>query len=327
MKILIATPASRNSTRGNRVTANRYSALLVKAGFHVVTVDSRNLTEISQSGYDVLIALHAGHSSAAIRSFRIANPKAAVVVVITGTDINRDLNRSPESYVHKKVTRSLSLADRIVVLQPLAATRIPRKWRNKVAVVHQSCSPLEKLPAKYKNRFSVVVSGHLRAVKDPFRAVLAARMLPESSKIHVTQIGRPLTAGMKQRAEQLVASELRYSFRNSLTHRKAVLEMARSDLLVNASSQEGAPMAVIEAIVNGVPVLLSRIDAHVGLVGSRYSGLFEFGDTKGLASLMLRAENDRKFYDRLCRQCEAIKPQFEPVLELRLWRKLLNELR
>ena len=42
--------------------------------------------------------------------------------------------------------------------------------------------------------------GHLRPVKDPFRAAFAARLLPDASRIRVTHIGAALTAGMADAA-------------------------------------------------------------------------------------------------------------------------------
>ena len=44
--------------------------------------------------------------------------------------------------------------------------------------------------------------GHLRAVKDPFRTALAARSLPDSSKMRVLQVGGAMTAAMAKRARR-----------------------------------------------------------------------------------------------------------------------------
>src|SRR2546429_4290766 len=42
----------------------------------------------------------------------------------------------------------------------------------------------------YTTLFRSCVIGHLRAVKDPFRAALAARSLPRSSRVRILQMGR-----------------------------------------------------------------------------------------------------------------------------------------
>jgi glycosyltransferase involved in cell wall biosynthesis len=41
---------------------------------------------------------------------------------------------------------------------------------------------------------------------------------------------------------------------------------------------EGGANVVIEAVRSGVPVLASRIDGNVGLLGAGYDGFFPVGD-------------------------------------------------
>ena len=82
---------------------------------------------------------------------------------------------------------------------------------------------------------------------------------------------------------------------------------------------------ISEAAVDGTPVLASRIDGSVGLLGPDYPGYFTVGDTEGLAVLLLRSETDSKFYRSLKRACAARAPLFRPSRELAAWRNLLAE--
>jgi len=41
---------------------------------------------------------------------------------------------------------------------------------------------------------------------------------------------------------------------------------------------------IIEALASGTPVLASRIDGNLGLLGDDYAGVFEPGEATGLAA-------------------------------------------
>ena len=72
-----------------------------------------------------------------------------------------------------------------------------------------------------------------------------------------------------------------------------------------------------EAVVAGVPVISTRIDGVVGLVGDDYPGLFPVGDAAALAELLWRAESDASFMDELQQRCRSLAAQFAPERELR----------
>ena len=64
--------------------------------------------------------------------------------------------------------------------------------------------------------------------------------------------------------------------------------IARAHALVHMSRMEGGANVVIEAVRSQVPVLASRIDGNVGLLGRDYDGYFPLGDAAALAALMQR---------------------------------------
>jgi hypothetical protein len=57
--------------------------------------------------------------------------------------------------------------------------------------------------------------------------------------------------------------------------------------MVLSSLSEGANV-VSETVVAGVPILASRMDGNVGLLGADYPGYFPVGDTKTSARLLRR---------------------------------------
>src|SRR5262249_26565200 len=144
--------------------------------------------------------------------------------------------------------------------------------------------------------------------------------------IRVTHAGEALSPGMAERARRAMERDPRYRWLGELPRWQARRLLARSHLLVLSSRMEGGANVVSEAIVDGVPVLASRIPGSVGMLGARYSGFFPLGDTQALARLLKRAATDSAFYGRLAQWCAQLAPRFEPARERAAWRNLLAEL-
>jgi hypothetical protein len=170
MKVSMITPAPAGSRRGNRWTALRWAGMLRELG-HRVTIEE----EYNGRRCDVLVALHARRSAASIERYRRDHPTLPLVVALTGTDLYGDLR------ANKKARKSIELASRLVVLQPLGVKELPAKVRGRARVIIQSAQPPRRPVAPRKDVFEICVMGHLRPVKDPFRAARAARLLPEAS--------------------------------------------------------------------------------------------------------------------------------------------------
>src|SRR5262249_45185300 len=281
MKIVLACPAPPDSRSGNRVTAQRWARILKGLGHRVVIEQHYDGRPV-----DLLVALHARRSFAAVANYRKRFPQGPLVVALTGTDLYRDIHTS------RRAQRSLEMADKLIVLQPCGRDELPAHLRPKVRVLYQSTSPVKPVPATNSDSFDVCVLGHLRHVKDPFRAALALRLLPPTSKVHVMHAGKALSQAMARRARALMKREPRYRWLGEWAHGQARRLLAASRLLVVSSRMEGGANVVSEAVVDGVPVLASRIGGNVGLLGARYPGFFPVGDTAALARLMERAETD-----------------------------------
>jgi glycosyltransferase involved in cell wall biosynthesis len=199
--------------------------------------------------------------------------------------------------------------------------------RRKALAIEQSVDPPRRGVRHASGRFDVCVLGHLRAVKDPFRAALAARLLPADSRVRILQVGGALLPGFARRARVEQARNPRYRWLGELPRRRALAVLRGCRLLVLSSKLEGGANVVSEAVVAGVPVLSSRIEGSLGLLGAGYPGCFPAGDTRALARLLRRAESDRRFYAALRRACGLVRPLFAPARERRLWAALLEELK
>jgi putative glycosyltransferase (TIGR04348 family) len=315
MKICLITPAAPGSRKGNRITALRWAGILRGLGHRVVVTQ-----QYTGQRCDVLIALHARRSADSIARYRADRPAAPLVVALTGTDLYGDIHTASESQ------RSLALADRLVVLQPLGVQELPPEHRAKARVIYQSLPTPSFRAVPARDTFDVCVMGHLRAVKDPFRTALAARLLPASSRVRVLHLGAALSEDMKRQAREEEALNPRYRWLGDRPRSKALRQLARCRLLSLTSLTEGGANAVSEAIVVAVSVVSSRIAGSIGLLGEDYPGYFPVGDTEALAEMLLRAETEQAFLTELQRRCQERRGLFEPAEEARRWGELLAEL-
>lgn len=329
MRIGIVTPAPAGSTYGNRVTAVRWAKILRELG-HYVSLSQRYDSE----SWDLLIALHARRSYASIKRFRRLHLQAPIIVALTGTDLYHDL---PSNQFARE---SLEIADRIIVLQPKAVDELRPAWQAKTHVIYQSVANGLALISKSERtaqarmlattvagrRFDVCVIGHLRPVKDPFRAALAARLLPSSSQVRILQVGKAMTAAMEKRVRTEMLTNQRYLWLGEQPRSRTLATMARSQLCVISSRIEGGANVLSEAIVAGIPVLASRTNGNVGILGAQYSGLFDVGNTHELAQVLTRAETDSRFLVESKAHLKKLAPLFDPDREQRAWANLINQL-
>lgn len=316
MRIGIVTPAPPGSTYGNRITALRWAGILKALGHRVVISE-----QYEGKYYDLLLALHARRSYSSIRRFHREHPKSPLIVALTGTDLYRDLRKS------QAAAKSLDLATRIVALQPKALEELKAKWKKKTRVIYQSVEPLvSKAQLERNGTFDVCVVGHLRAVKDPFRAAMASRLLPPSSRVRVLQIGRAMTPAMNKLARAEVERNDRYRWLGEQSRARTLGILAQSQVCVISSRLEGGANVMSEAVVASVPILASRIAGNVGILGRDYPGLFPVGDSEELAHLLQRAESDAGFLGELKTRVRKLTPLFTPANEEKAWSDLINEL-
>ena len=269
---------------------------------------------------DLMIALHAWRSSDSIRNFRERYPDRPLIVGLSGTDVYDYIDRDPAPTL-----RSLACADRLVALQELAGRRVPARFRGKVRVVHQSAVALPRVDNRRTGRFDVAVIGHLREVKDPFRAAKAARRLPASSRIRIVHLGAAETPQWAATARAETAANPRYVWRGDRPRADVRRLLGRARAMVLSSLSEGGANVISEAAAAGVPVLATRIEGSVGLLGRDYPGYFPVGDTEALAQLLNRIETDSAFLERLHRAIARRARLFRPALEKAAWRKLIDE--
>jgi putative glycosyltransferase (TIGR04348 family) len=313
MRIALITPYGREHRNGNWHTAARWTRFLREAG-HTVRVQ----VEWDGRGADLMLALHARRSFASIRAFAERFPTRPLLVTLTGTDLYRDIHEDRDAQ------HALELAHRIIVLQERGPDELPPHLAAKTRVIYQSAPDIARLPPP-KDVFEVLVIGHLRAEKDPFRVALATAYLPEQSKIQVTHLGNALSEDMAETAELAQRKLPRWHWGGEVSHKAVLKRLARAHLMVISSVMEGGANVICEALAAEVPVLASHMPGNVGMLGEDYPGYFPVGDERRLARLLSMAENDSDFYAVLASHARQRRGLMRPEQEASRLRQAVAE--
>jgi putative glycosyltransferase (TIGR04348 family) len=315
-RVTIVSPALAAANNGNWHTASRWQRFL--APLAAATVAS---AWSESDSADLLIALHARRSAESVARWRELRPVAPLVLVLTGTDLYRDLDDDPSA------RHSLECASRIVVLQEAGLARLDAAARAKAIVIVQSAPRLSAQHTAADADFVAV--GHMREEKDPVTLMRAARALASVDAREtptIAHIGAALDSTLADAARATMRDCPAYRWLGPLSHTAARRAIARAQALVHTSRIEGGANVVVEAIRSGVPVLASAIDGNVGLLGADYDGCFPAGDAAALAALMRRFIADEAFALHLAAQCDGREPHFRPAAERIAVRALVLDL-
>ncbi len=314
MKIIVVTPAAPKSLSGNRNTAVRWAKFLRESGHEVTVKETWDGEEA-----ELLIALHARRSHPSISDFANAFPNRPLVVALTGTDLYRDLRTD------RGAQESLELATGLIVLQKNGLDELENRHREKTHVIYQSAEPTAPVPPD-ERFFDVCVVGNLREVKDPFRSVLAAHLLPSESRVRVLHAGKAQDEQFEKEALAHMEASPRYRWLGELSHLGVRDLLSRSRLLVQSSVMEGGANSVCEALAAGVPIIASDIPGNVGMLDKDYPGYYPVGGTDDLAMLLEKAERDEGFYRSLKTACEARRQRVSPEREREALERLVTKI-
>src|SRR5262249_25966161 len=106
MKIVLITPSGPTARTGNRVAASRWAGILRQLGHRV-----RVAADYDGSPAELMVAVHAWRSAAAIERFKADFPMRPVILQLSGTDIYHYIDTDPGPTL-----RSMERADRLVAL-------------------------------------------------------------------------------------------------------------------------------------------------------------------------------------------------------------------
>jgi putative glycosyltransferase (TIGR04348 family) len=317
-QVVIVSPALADANNGNWRTARRWQRFL-----SLPTRIIRHWPDEFAVRDRVMLALHARRSSLSIIAWREAWRARGLAVILTGTDLYRDIESDASAQ------RSLRLADALVVLQERGPLALPAELRDKTRVIFQSTSSRKTLP-KSPGRLRALMVGHLREEKDPETLFATALLLAERDDIRIDHIGHALDPLLGEAATATMAASASYRWLGGLSHADTRRRIQRADLLIHASRMEGGAHVVMEAVCSGTPVIASAIDGNIGMLGSDYAGYYDCGDANGLAGLLVQCRARQGQGDgllaRLAAQCRQRAALFAPAAERAAVRRLVAEL-
>lgn len=314
-RITIVSPALARQNNGNWQTASRWARFL--RGSYRVNVAAA--WSAADPAPDLLVVLHARRSAGSLAAFAAAWPQRPTLLVLTGTDLYRDIQHDPAAQA------ALETATALVVLQEAAPAELPAHLRAKTHVLYQSAPSLKPVAPAARRIIDVCMIGHLRAEKDPLTFMRAAALL-NLPGLRLTHIGGALDPVLGEQAAATAARLPHYRWLGNLAHGATRQHLKRCHALVIASAMEGGANVIIEAVTCGVPVIASDIAGNRGMLGQDYAGYFPLGDAGALARLVERSIADPAFHAQLAAQCAARAALFAPQAEQAALRKLVDNL-
>ncbi len=319
-KILIVSPSIdqrevAETVNGNSRTAERWAQMLTAQGYNVRAATS---WASGDEHADLLIALHARRSASSIDAWVKTEPRNPFVLVLTGTDLYRDIRTDATA------KRSMAEATRLVVLQPNGLNELSESDKVRANVIYQSAPRRESHRSRRKGQdFRVVMVGHLREEKDPATYLRAAHLLQGAPGIQLSLIGAGLDLGLMKLAMATQAQISTFTYLGAQSHQKTLEAISAADLLVHTSRLEGGAHVILEALQSGTPVLASNIGGNVGMLDDGYPGLFELGNEFAMVALIRQCATDANFYDLLVGRCASFADRFNPVHESNELRRLM----
>lgn len=309
-RIVIISPALASANNGNWQTARRWQRML--SGHYRVQIMQQWQSPEQDQPFDAMLALHARRSADSIARWAASCPDKPIVLALTGTDLYRDIA------IDAQAQQSLKLAHRLLLLQELGPRSLPPELQDKCQVIFQSTTRRQS-QRKTSQHLRALMVGHLRAEKSPQTYFAAARTLALRPDILFDHIGAPMDPELGEQARQLAMDLPNYRYLGECSHLETRARIARAHVLVHPSQMEGGAHVVMEAVMSGTPVLASRIDGNVGMLGADYAGYFDCGAADQLALALLECRDSQNTsiskLAQLARQCSLRAPLFEPAAE------------
>lgn len=317
MRILLCCPYPLEDVRGNSVAACRLVAGFRGAGHAVEVVappavdDPAAVVATAQRFRpEVAMTMHAWRCAAAFRALALVGPVPRVVS-LRGTDLNEMLDHPDTAGVVREVLEE-SVA--VVVFHAAARQRLVRvepRWAGKTVLIPNG-AVLPRSEVDFRGRLAMPPEafvfgavGGLRSVKRPLLVLpWLERLRAEEPRLVWMHAGGP--------QEPAVAEELRRFARERpwVFHLDHVPPgeidsfLRAADVIVATSRSEGMPHAVREAMLAGLPLLLSDIDGHRAMATPEQEALF-FSDEAGFARQARRLWTDPALRQRLGKAAQA----------------------
>jgi glycosyltransferase involved in cell wall biosynthesis len=217
-----------------------------------------------------------------------------------------DLYREGNKIIKAMVSMSLNRADLLVVQSPGLAEYVQTMTKKQVVPIWNGVRLTELAPpdgyAHSDGAFvRVVTLGYLGFQKGTFDILSAmARMGSSMNAFRFSFIG-----GGQVEKFRAIAREKEIEgcveFLGDISDADRVRHLHRSDVFLLPSHAEGQPIALLEAMASGLPVISSKVGSIPEVVGSENGFLVTPGDVSAIVDFLGRLGNDRPLREKMGR--------------------------
>jgi glycosyltransferase involved in cell wall biosynthesis len=325
MKVVLVTP-NFHEMRGNTITVQRISDGLKNLG-----VKTEVISITKGEDYRKLPKADIVHGFNAFQFYHYWQEQGSstipYVVTLTGTDLNHDLFSSKREQV---VIDSLTNAKAIHVFNKEALSKLLRKapyFQAKTMMIPQGAQSFQlnvDTYAEEDNAFVVVLPAGIRKIKNVPRAIEMLKTNHDSNKqIKLWIVGPVLEEEEGRIVAKLVEENKEWvSYLGPVPHEKMGGIYKSADIVLNTSFSEGQSGALLEAMAEGIPVVVSNntgnrdIVSH-GEVGFIYENAIEFNHyiKKLFEDQLLRKTMSKKGIDYIAKH-HSVKKEAELIHDL-----------
>lgn len=175
----------------------------------------------------------------------------------------------------------------------------------------------------FLENFKLIQVSSFREQKDQMTLLKAMTLLPATIKLILVGDGR-----LKSQHKLYVKDNSLDDRVIFLGNRKDIPELLNfSDIVIQSSHYEGFGLTAVEGMAAGKPVIASDVDG-LNEVVKDYGLLFQKGNYKELADLILKLQSDKVFYNKIKNRCQKRSKDFSiekmAKVYLELYQNVLN---
>ena len=319
MKILFLLPFDPTSPKGNSIAAKRLAEGFAGKGHHIRFLAAEHAKTPDEFFFplgaegdrlpDICLVMHAWRCANDMQRLHQVMPHLPVIVSLRGTDLNEMLD-APDT--GPTIADVLQASQGIVVFHAEGREKLRRsspEWSEKTRVITNSASlphsdidyrqRLHLNPAIDPKAFLFLMVAGLRAVKQPTRVLpWLEELLNAGHHLALIHVGPPLEAQTTQDFAAFATTRPWIHHFDQIPHEEIDSFLRIGNAFISASRSEGMPHAVYEAMLSGLPLLLSDIEGHRLMAAGKTEALF-FSDREDFLAAAHRLMSDRSLCRRL----------------------------
>lgn len=332
MRILICSPEHNRAT-GNWVTAQRYADNLRRHNHqvdlcHLPPQSAALATALESYRPELLLLLHAYRTGKAW--LELAPPNLPTVVLLSGTDVNEGLQRPDQAAVIEQV---MSRCQALLAHNPQVVAWLGQRYPHLQGHLHhlppgivlgQRSWSLRQPCGIPDDAVLFLCPASIRPVKGVVALIeLFDHVAAEPSRWQVAFCGPSLDDSYSRRFFAAVKQRSWAHYLGVIPPEAMPSAMRQADVILNNSTSEGLPNALIEAASLGRPILAHDIAGNRPIVESGVNGLLYHDSasfTAAVESLIARPQLRRQL-------CQPQPERYHPELEARVLHHVCQQAR